>query len=519
MRKILFLILSFVTLDAIAQYQDEYPVNSGNGDKMMEFKNWPEAVRQFTALLQKEPDNLEYKYKLGKSYVYADIDKKKAMSYLMDLIAFENKARDFYETLAQAYFVNYEFDKSKEIYKAMVDSVSSNSKRNIYNKWIAQCDMSQKMLDNPISVEFENLGKNINSKAPDFFPIVKPDESVITYTTKREGVVGNLNSYVGYKTADIFTSKHRRNRYSKSRSIGNPNTYGNEFTAGRSSTGSFITYTVNSEDNFNDIFVSELGKRSYMPPKEFGSENVNGKTDELGSTLSDDGRIFYFSSNRDGGEGGFDIYYAQRLPDGQWSDIRNLGAPVNTPGDEMYPCFGKEDKILYFASNGHQGMGGLDLFKSTSANQPNSWNPPKNLGYPVNTPYDDQNISFAENERYAYMSKRFDDTFGDLDIYRLTFLNEKDDYSLVSGFVIDSDSVKIKGEVIIEIFYEITGNFVGSYIMNTTTSKYSAILAPGRYSVSIIGVDGYKDYEKLLVVMGKNDRADFRRLDLLLETQ
>ena len=441
------------------------------------------------------------------------------MSYLMDLMAFEEKEKDFYETLARAYFVNYEFDKAKEVYKTMSDSVSSNAKRDVYKQWIAQCDVSKKMMENPVKVSFENLGKNVNSIAPDFFPIVFPDESVVLYTTRREGVIGNLNSYAGYKTSDIFTSKHKRNRYSKARSIGQPNSYGNEFTAGRSNTGSFVTYTVNSEDNYNDIFVSEKGRRSFMPPKEFGGEGVNTKKDELGATLSDDGGIVYFSSNREGGEGGFDIYYVQRLPHGQWSAVRNLGPIINTPGDEMYPCFGKKDKILYFASNGHKGMGGLDLFKSLAAGPPNTWQPPKNLGYPINTPNDDQNISFADNERYAYMSKRFDDTFGDLDIYRLTFLDEKDEYTLVTGRVVDQDSVVVNAKVQVEVFYEETGTFVGTYIKNQSNGKYSAILAPGRYSIEVNNIEGYKDYQKSYLVLGKNDRAAMRVFDIILESK
>lgn len=521
MRKVLFLAFCMISLFTKAQYVEEYPINKGNGDQMILFNNWPEAVRQFSALLEKDPDNLEYKYKLGKSYVYSDINKKKAMSYLMDLISFEQKEKDFYETLAQAYFVNYEFEKAKQVYKSMVDSVSSNSKRAEYNKWIAQCEMSKMMMLSPVKVSFENLGKNVNSEAPDFFPIVAPDESAVTYTTRRDGVVGNLFSYSGYKTADIYTSKHKRNRYSKSRSVGNPNTYGEEYTAGRSSTGSFITYTVNSEDNFNDIFVSEMGRRSYMPPKEFGGEDVNTKKDELGATLSIDGRIVYFSSNREGGEGGFDIYYVQRLPNGNWSAIRNLGPTINTAGDEKYPCFGKEDKTLYFASNGHKGMGGLDLFKSNASKSelPNTWEEPINLGYPINTPYDDLNISFAENERYAYMSKRFDDTFGDLDIYRLTFLDEKDEYTLVTGRVLDQDSVVVETKVKVEILYEETGIFVGSYIKNQETGKYSAILGPGRYSIEVKGLEGYKDYQKIYYVFGKNDRAERRVWDIVLERQ
>jgi hypothetical protein len=519
MRGLLFILLCGISTLGKTQYIEQYPISRGNGDQMIHFKNWPEAVRQFSALLEEDPEDLELKYKLGKSYVYADINKGKAIAYLMDLGEYEGNENDFYETLAKAYFVNYEFDKAKVLYKALGDSALTETKRNEYNKFIAQCDISKKMMGSPVKVSFENLGKNVNSNAPDFFPIVTPDESTVVFTTKRDGVVGNLYSYDGYRTSDIYVTKHKRNKYSKARSVGNPNTYGNEYTAGRSNSGSFILYTVNSEDEFNDIFVSEKGRRSYMPPKEFDSEDVNGKKDELGSTLSDDGRVMYFASNREGGKGGFDIYYLQRLPNGDWSEIRNLGAPINTSGDEMYPCFGKGENVLYFSSNGHKGMGGLDLFKTDAGDRPNTWEIPTNLGYPINTPNDDKNISFAENERYAYMSKCFDDSFGDLDIYRLTFLDEKYNYTLVSGRVLNQDSVAFDVKVTIEVFYEETGNFVGSYIVNKMNGQYSAILSPGRYSIEIKDVGGYKDYNILLIVRGKNDQARKTIMDIVLEPQ
>ena len=315
-RGLLLILLCCISALAKTQYIEQYPISRSNGDQMTHFKNWPEAVRQFSLLLEEDPEDLELKYKLGKSYVCAGVNKKKSIAYLMDLMAFEDKENDFYETLAKAYFVNYEFDKAKVLYKAMGDSVLSETKRNEYRKLAMQCDISKKMMGIPVKVSFENLGENVNSKAPDFFPIVTPDESAVAFSTKRDGVVGNLYSYDGYKTSDIFVTKLVRNKYRKARSAGNPNTYGNEYTAGRSNSGSFILYTVNSEDDFNHIFVSEKGRRSYMPPKEFDSEDVNGNKDELGSTLSDDGRVMYFASNREGGKGGFDIYYLQRLLNG-----------------------------------------------------------------------------------------------------------------------------------------------------------------------------------------------------------
>ena len=116
MRGLLFILLCGISTLAKTQYIEQYPIIRGNGDQMIHFKNWPEAVRQFSALLEQYPEDLELKYKLGKSYVYTDTNKWKAIDYLKDLMAFEDKENDFYETLAKAYFVNDKFYKAKVLY-------------------------------------------------------------------------------------------------------------------------------------------------------------------------------------------------------------------------------------------------------------------------------------------------------------------------------------------------------------------------------------------------------------------
>ncbi len=94
MRELLFILLCCISVSVKAQYLEQYPISRGNGDQMMDFKNWPEAVRQFSALLEENPDDLELRYKLGKSYIYADINKKKAVAYLMDLGHYEDNEND-----------------------------------------------------------------------------------------------------------------------------------------------------------------------------------------------------------------------------------------------------------------------------------------------------------------------------------------------------------------------------------------------------------------------------------------
>ena len=502
---------------AFAQYIEPFPISSSNGDKMLELKNYQEAIRQFSSLLNKEPSNLEYKFKLGKSYTYSNIDQVKGLEILKKVATFEEAPEEIKKELAVAYFKNYDFEEAKSLFEAYRAELDDENEKALANQWLEQIKSAEQLYKNPLVVSFENLGRDVNSKAPDYLPICEPDESIVLFTSRRVGVQGNLYDYGGYRTADIFMSKHKRNNYSRARSVGNPNTYGNEQTAGKSENGEFVIYNVNSEDHFNDLFISEKGRRSFMPPKEFDSEDVNQKSNEMGASLSNDGSVMYFCSDREGGLGGYDIYKVKRLPNGDWGVPKNIGAPINTSKNEQYPMLEDDGKTLYFSSDGHPGMGEMDLFKSFLLEGEDNWSSPINLGYPVNTSSSDLNISFARNKRYAYIAANREDGFGDLDIYRITFEEEKDDFTLLNGSVMDADSISIIEEVVVEIFDLSDESLYGTYLVNPKTGKYSAILPAGHFRVEVIGVSSYQDFSKEIKLLGKNDFKDQKKLHIVLQ--
>jgi hypothetical protein len=502
-----------------AQYIEEYSISAANGNKMLEIKNYQESVRQFAALVKEEPDKLEYKFKLATAYTYSTIDQQQGLSLLKELLKDKQDLEGFDEVYADALHRNYYFDESEAIFRQLLESATEEDKKQKYQQKLAQLKVAKELVKHPLHVSFENLGDDVNSEAPDFLPLTPPDESIVVFTTRRRGVVGNLYDFGGYRTADIFIAKNKRNGYSRARSIGSPNTYGNEHTAGRSENGDYLLYTVDSDDFFDDLFVSEKGRRSYMPPKVFDSKAVNQKTSESGATLSNDGLKMYFSSNRDGGFGGYDIYWVQRLPNGEWGEPKNLGGVINTPGDEMYPYLAEEGTALYFSSNGHNTMGGLDLFLAQKKAE-GDWQQPQNIGYPINTPNDDMNISFAANKRYAYVASKREDSFGDLDIYRVTFLDEQDDYTLLTGKVLASDSSSVFAKTVtIEIYSLDNDVLYGTYLSKAETGKYMAILPTGRYILRVESAEGYRAYERKITLLGKNDFQESREMDIVMKEE
>lgn len=511
------LILLFYGFRLEAQYIEENPINKATANRMLEIKNYQEAVRIYTALLEAEPDNLEFQLNLGKAYNYSTIDHAKGLKILAVLNENPEKPEGTLFELGVAYHKNYAFEEAQKVFSKLIAGTEDPIKIEEYERWTDMAKRAQEMVNHPVKVKIENLGKDVNSEAPDYLPFVEPDESSLFFTTRREGVVGNLYSHAGYRTADIYVAKHKGNDYSRARSVGSPNTYGNEYTAGRSENGEYLLYCVDSEDNFADIYVSEKGRRSFMPPKELDSKETNQKTSkETGAVLTNDGKRIYFSSDREGGQGGFDIWIVRRLPTGAWAEPQNLGPPINTPGDEMYPFLRGDESLLYFSSNGHPGIGGQDLFIAERDVASDNWKEPKNMGYPINTPDDDLSICYAAHSRYAYIGSKRDDSYGDLDIYRLVFNNISPEYTLLSGNVMNTDSSSIDRDVLIEIFESKSGSLYGSYLMNLNTGRYNAILPPGNYLIEIIDTYGYKNYSQEITLLSKNDFVPSKRVDIVL---
>lgn len=177
-----------------------------------------------------------------------------------------------------------------------------------------------------------------------------------------------------------------------------------------------------------DLYMSRFRNGEWMPAQRItGSVNTPGHWEST-PAFSPDGRTLYFSSSRPGGFGGLDIYSARMDSRGRFSQVRNLGAEINTPGDEYFPHM-SEDGKLYFSSDGHAGFGMLDIFV---VNRVNGRNVIQNLGEPVNSSEDDFGIFLFKPDRGFFTSNRSSGK-GDDDIY--TFINEDPNLKIINYYL------------------------------------------------------------------------------------
>src|ERR1019366_3454891 len=365
-----------------------------------------------------------------------------------------------------------------EKYLSMLSHHKDQEMKEEVIRQIEMCKVGKELTASPVKIKIENMGKNINSSYADYSPVLSADEATMIFTTRRSESTGGKLDDSGLFFEDIYISHKIDSIWSPAVSIGPPiNTDGNEATVGISVDGQIIL--IYKDDNGDgNIYATSLNGDQWTTPKKL-NDNINTKAWEPSAFISADGNTLYFTSNRDGGFGGRDIYKSNKLPDGEWAKATNLGSIINTPYDEDASFIHPDGVTLYFSSNGHNTMGGFDIF-STSLSANNEWTNPVNIGYPINTTEDDIFYVVSPDNKRAYYSSLKEGGIGEKDNYMITFSEYKEPpLTLLKGVITD-----ICGRVPPVIDITVTDNetekVVGIYHSNSKTGQYLFILPPGK---------------------------------------
>jgi tetratricopeptide (TPR) repeat protein len=433
-RNILVLIL-FALLSITIKAQTRKPASLPNAKEAKDnfsSGNYIAALPEYLGLIKKESDNALYHYRAGICHLNINGDKKQAIPYLERAVKLSENKMMYYD-LGKAYHLAYRFDDAIEAFKKHKEA--GNKAEPDTDRQIEICLQAKELIKFPQKVTFENLGKDINSPYPDYYPFTTEDESMLVFTSRRKGTFGGLLSVDGYFTSDIFMSNEKNAKWGKAKSIGNiVNTVGDDAAVGLSADGKVILIYAENAFEYGDISAS-FKKGNSFQMKQMLDKNVNSSDLEVAATISPDGNSLIFSSNRSGGQGELDLYISRKLPTGKWGVPSNMGATINTAYNEDFPIFSPDGYYLYFASQGHNTIGGFDLFKTYFDEKKQEWTKPVNIGYPINTPEDNFTISFAGNGKKAYVSMWREDSFGDLDIYEVTFEGVDPVYTAVKGLI------------------------------------------------------------------------------------
>ena len=287
---------------------------------------------------------------------------------------------------------------------------------------LANCNFAIQAMKTPVPFEPKNMGAAINSNLDEYFPAITADGQTFLYTRN------NRTEKVALQE-DFLVSKKVNGEWVPSTLLGGGiNTSGNEGAPALSADGDilfFVACSENPDGSYTggrkgygdcDIFYSLKVGEGWTKPYNIGSA-INTSSWETQPSFSSDGKTLYFVSNRPGGFGSADIWYSTLQPDGSWGRAVNIGNKINTPGKEESVFIHPDGKTLYFGSNGHVGMGGLDLYVSRM-NDKGEWGEPVNLGYPINTCGDENSILIGPTGDLAYIASDRAGGFGGLDLYQ-----------------------------------------------------------------------------------------------------
>jgi len=478
-------------------------------------ENYTAALPLYMQLDSMDKGNHNLNFKIGFCYLKAATYKTKAIPYLEFAIKnianlyeqgeLKEKRAPFstYYYLAKAYHFNYEFDKAIDMYQKYVTELGTDVKYTAeieeINHDIETCNFGKELIKKPKTVIVENLGAGINTKFPDYSPVVSLDEQTLIFTTRREGGTSNSKLANGEYFEDIFVSTYIDDKWSNAFPIGpNINSAGHEATINLSADG--LKLLIYKDDGGNgNIYMSELKGTEWGVP-EYASAPINSSSWESHACLSSDNRVLYFTSNRAGGFGGRDIYKCLKLPNGNWGPAQNLGEVINTKYDEDGIFIHPDGKQIFFSSRGHNSMGGFDIFTSLINDENGNWTPPTNYGYPVNTTDDDVFLITTADGKRAFFSSDKEGGYGEKDIYMIKFPEyEPRDITILLGKIINNSPENIANNKIF-IINKIKGDTIQSLTANSSSGKFGANLPVGGSYLIVCNVNGKEIYREPIEV-------------------
>jgi outer membrane protein OmpA-like peptidoglycan-associated protein/tetratricopeptide (TPR) repeat protein len=396
-------------------------------DQFFEEKTYNEALPLYLEGLKLDPENPTANFRVGLCYLEM-IHEEKAVPYLEK--AYKKKpdiAKDILWFLGKAYQHNHQFEEALKVYsnyltllKGTDDEFIPNVNRRMY-----ECQNGIRYLKDPVNAQIDNIGLIINSKYPDYAPVISLDESVLVFTSRRQGSTGNMVTIDdGQYYEDIYISYKANGNWTTPRNIQEVNTDKHDACIALSPDGKQLFIYKDSKGG--DIYSSMFDpiQNIWSKPQSLG-DNINTKYNEPSVSMTADGNTIYFSSNRPGGLGGLDIYISHKDSKGKWGEAINVGVPINTPSDDDAPFIHADGQTLYFSSRGQAGMGGYDIFRSATGPD-GKWSSPENLGYPINTAGDDSYFVLSADNKHGYYASAKEGGEGEKDIYIISMPKPKE---------------------------------------------------------------------------------------------
>lgn len=478
------------------------------------------ALQNYQKAYDFNPNSAELNFKMGVCYAYTTF-KEKAIPYITkafelnpEVHPFINYYMGMVSQLEGKYSVaiNY-YNRFEQGYK----------KADNYNKFVKQrkkeCNSAMTITEQPLRAWIDNL-EEVNTPFNDFAPSITMDGEELILTSDRPN--SRQPDDIGLYDSDIYTSTFENGKWSAPETAkGGINSDQDDIANCYSYNGTKMLMSKMNDNGDFDIYESTLHGSSWSVPEGI-SKNINLSSDDKYASYSEGDIYIYYTKATENGSNGYDIYISgvmnrSEKKYGTPNKVMNTSSPFNEGPIYLHP----DGKTMYFASEGFNSIGGYDIFKCTYSS--GKWSDPVNMGYPINTPYDDLFFSSSANGKYAYITSNRAGGKGGNDIYKVTFWGEEktpaigiEDFLLASitqpindpqleSAVQVSESINLtvfKGktiddlsknavEAVIEITDNGTGQVIETFTTNSATGKFLLSLNSGKNYGIAVKADGY----------------------------
>lgn len=486
-----FFIALTVSVGAFAQANKAL----ADAERLYGIKSYDQALPFFLQAVEAGNKDPLVHFKIGHSYLKSTESNNQVKAIPFLEFAIKNGANlpnSIHYDLGQVYMINEDLQKAIDSFNHYKELVKADKKA------VAEADLALEKCNNavafmsvPRNIKVNNFGSTINSKYTEYNPVVSADESVMAFTALRPntGKTRTGDKFI----EEIYISYNSSGNWTEPKVVPVASEY-NVGTAGISPDGQKMLIFMGGVTDPGSLFAISKTGDSWSKPALITPSINNPKYLESTASITPDGKVIYFASDRQGGQGGLDIYKTEMQANGAWSAPVNLGPAVNSKADEDAPFIHPDQKTLFFTSNGHNTMGGRDIFMSKFINK--TWTAPENMGYPVNTTANDNYFTLIADGTRAYFSSDRKGGLGDQDIYFLDMPAESANIPLtmIKGKILNAETGKPMPTKIYLIDNSTNKKLDFVYSPDPKTGNYLVILPPSKNYDMIIESEGFLPY-------------------------
>lgn len=399
--------------DAVYFYDDE--------------QDYEEAEYLFQEVLKKEPNNANVKFMVGMCYNHMEGSEYKGIPYFIEAtrnVTQKYKGDKYNEKraphhawfyLAEAYSKTNQMDEALDALNHFRDVKDFDEKYNVRmtDDAFEAVERAKIIKDAPIKIRGVYFNEPINTTSDDYNGVISGNGKVMVWANSKafyEAVYMSVKGDNQWELPVLITPQIVSD--------------GDLLPTGLSYDGTTLLFVKVNKKGNNDIWISHFKDNSWGPAEPLNGL-INSSSNEDHASFSPDGRRIYFSSDRRGGRGGLDIWYSDRLRDGEWGEPVNMGDRINTDQDETSAYEAPSGKRFIFASKGHFNMGGYDIFRC-ELNEDGTWSEPTNIGFPLNTTSDNTFYVPLNNGLQAIYTRYTTEGIGKRDLWYVEILDQED---------------------------------------------------------------------------------------------